>query len=280
MATPPPAGKTEAKLLLRTLPLEYEFRKDTYGEQVGTEVNDKSRDGTSWLKLGANVTTAMALNEVAASQGRGFFLHLPSRETNSRFAGKGRNPPAPGPLYPNLVYMDYAWAGNSRERFAATPQRARYLVSNALMNPPLGNTPLHSIQYARHKNVPLYMTPRPSLIILQIESFYVVPSTEAVEALRLKSKADGRLPGLRAAWDGDHRHLEPYRCNDVESLYSRILELCSRPTATMTAEELHRILPRPPPWHDGTPLGTVEVVKDNASGPSSKRGARYTRGKR
>ena len=54
------------------------FWKDTAEEQTSLNVTDQNAD--YWKKdLSANEVAVLALNELAAEKGRGFFYHLPSR---------------------------------------------------------------------------------------------------------------------------------------------------------------------------------------------------------
>jgi hypothetical protein len=68
--------------LLRELPLTFSFVKDTFESQTRLKdaLCDKAGDGTVWVKLTANETIAMALNEVAVLHRRGFFWHFPNRD--------------------------------------------------------------------------------------------------------------------------------------------------------------------------------------------------------
>jgi hypothetical protein len=85
--------------LIRELPTSARyFWKGTYAEYVRQEISDKTADGTNPRKLPPNEILALALNEVAAKAGSGFFFHAPNRDSWSRqaFEPKSRGPPPLG----------------------------------------------------------------------------------------------------------------------------------------------------------------------------------------
>lgn len=64
---------------IRATPLsKRHFWKESIGEQISQTVVDQNPD---YIKrtLTENEVTVLALNEIAAEHGRGFFFHLPSR---------------------------------------------------------------------------------------------------------------------------------------------------------------------------------------------------------
>ena len=72
-------AKASPTLILRTLPESSRyFWKTTHSEQLSQTVYDKRSDGNRRVLLD-NEVAVMALNEIAAKQGLGFFFHLKSR---------------------------------------------------------------------------------------------------------------------------------------------------------------------------------------------------------
>ena len=71
--------KASPTLTLRTLPESSRyFWKTSHSEQLSQTVYDKRSDGNQRL-LPANEVAVMALNEIAATRGQGFFFHLKNR---------------------------------------------------------------------------------------------------------------------------------------------------------------------------------------------------------
>lgn len=86
---------------LRTLPIsDRYFWKASIGEQLSQCVWDQGSD-YSKRQLPGNEITVLGLNEIAAARRRGFFYHLPSRESWKGMSKMGdrvpqsRSPAAP-----------------------------------------------------------------------------------------------------------------------------------------------------------------------------------------
>lgn len=75
------------------------FWKQPLHEYLNQEARDKTYDGTNSRKLPPNEIDALALNEVAAAKGQGFFLFLPSRNSWSH---QTYEPKSRGPTLDNL----------------------------------------------------------------------------------------------------------------------------------------------------------------------------------
>lgn len=105
-ATVPKRKKTATNtatrpVVLRDLPIcERQFWKPSVAEQMRQDVIDKNSRSVKRELSKAEVTT-LALNEVAAEKGRGYFMWLPSREvwktpSNDSLIPVARNPLPPG----------------------------------------------------------------------------------------------------------------------------------------------------------------------------------------
>lgn len=87
-------------VLLRDLPLtDRYFWKDSIESQLAQTVVDKDWNSNKRI-LPGNEVTAMALNELAASRGRGFFFYMLTREAwktwpNENLYPADRRPTAP-----------------------------------------------------------------------------------------------------------------------------------------------------------------------------------------
>lgn len=82
--------------MLRNITSQRHFWKTTLQDQL----TQQAWDDVEWRrKLRSNEVMTMALNEIAAASGRGFFFHVPSRETYKQDEDvnhpAGRRPRAP-----------------------------------------------------------------------------------------------------------------------------------------------------------------------------------------
>lgn len=80
-----PRTKAPPRTTLRVLSLsKYHFWKNSHSEQLSQTMYDKKSDGSA-KPLPENEVTVMALNEIAATQGAGFFSHLKADHVVVRF---------------------------------------------------------------------------------------------------------------------------------------------------------------------------------------------------
>ncbi|KAF2444542.1 hypothetical protein P171DRAFT_485986 [Karstenula rhodostoma CBS 690.94] len=294
--------------LLQDLPLSFTFIKDAYQSQVSFSkdgIRDKAGDGTKWNEMAANETVAMALNEVAVSQKRGFFFHLPNRDRlkndtvgitkkESSFLGNdgegrvsGRSPA--GSRFPTMMYTDFRWNEGDCQRFWSTPHRARYIFCDGLLNRPQGSTRVHPIQFASHGRYQIFTTDRPSLIVLQMQTAFYVATTHRLETvLTRKTNGDMQLFGLSTMWKAENQHRIEACCSrsaSVQELYSELVKLCALPgcSESIEVEEVYRHVPRPGVGLAAAQLlGTVALGDErsnNRSGPRSTKGVRRLREK-
>lgn len=152
--------------------------------------------------------------------------------------------------------------------FFDSSHRARFLKSNAILNPPLMQTPLFAIQLMHIENIPLFATNPESLVIFSTSSAYFVTSTKDLDnSLRRKVSRSKAFRELRLeiplqifkSSDASERDLGQ-RCKSLESLYDAITMRCSTLLPTFTAKQLREeIIPRPSDplsQRAGIPLGT------------------------
>lgn len=160
-----------------------------------------------------------------------------------------------------MVYMRYPWDERSSANFYSSAHRARYLLSNALLNLPPRDAPLYAIQYATFSNFPIYRTKPPSLVILATPSAcYLCTTQELEDIVGRKQKCKGpdpeqRIEMPRHLFDKEHsdmRRIAAFREMAVashEDLYNAIRRRCGKQgdvNATFTAGELmDNVVPRP-----------------------------------
>lgn len=158
--------------------------------------------------------------------------------------------------------MDFTWDADSRAAFLANSQRARYLKSNFLINPPIASTPLFAIQLPYYKSFPVYKTTPASLVVISTTSAcYPATTTELEQLLGFKRPGGTcvdrhlqldipfslfRSADSAAGTEVDTR-LNGFRETSLRSLYQKILgRTRSELSSTFTAQELMtHILPRP-----------------------------------
>lgn len=180
------------------------FWRPSTAEQLGQIVQDQQPNYIV-RTLTSNEVDCVALNEIAATHGRGFFFHLPAKRTLDSNPDEARLPvqrrvirpryidrPVPAmilangmssPEYPDIVMMDYEWEASTQDAFLASPARSRYLHSSAMMNPPDLETPLHPIQYIAAANSQIFKSARESFVIFATTSQYYLLTTQALERI-------------------------------------------------------------------------------------------------
>lgn len=101
-----PAPKLKAQLQLRDIPTsDRYFTAHSLGDYVSLQVRDKTYDGTNDRLLPSNEIDVLALNELAASEGQGFSMFLPSRHSWSR---QTFEPRSRGPRPEDLRYLIFS----------------------------------------------------------------------------------------------------------------------------------------------------------------------------
>ncbi|KAG9693658.1 hypothetical protein KCU95_g3198, partial [Aureobasidium melanogenum] len=292
-------GKRQTKKTATTALREIEvsarhFWKQDMTEQLSQEVLD-SRGMGKQRKLPGNELTVMALNEVAAEFGKGFFFHMLTREAWTSWPGeefhpRSRIPELPGSRFPALLYINYTWTQESRQAFLSDTHRGRYLKSDIMINPPEPLVPLYAMQYVSSNNQSLYKTPTESLILLATDtSFYLVTTTE-MERIGggwpigkrppRGPEPEKRLNTVGYVWDRNKDTVRaaamlPYQSLHLEDLYQRIVNRCNPLDlpSTFTAGDLPGLIPRPPAPEAGLPLGTMHEDQGFRSAhPASRRG--------
>lgn len=220
--------KRDQPATLRTLPTSpRHFWKESVEEQLSQEMHDR-REHMITRPLPGHEIMAMALNEIAAHRGQGFFFHLPSRhywkkyEDSSRLPA-GRVPPTPRCVqyprrhlvskgtnvarswnYQTLFFMRYAWTPEARAAFYRDSHRARYLRSSAIVSPPPNPTPLYAIQYTPSAQYPVAVTHVPTLVLLVNSDFHLTTSVELERLFGRRSTSAAPATNLR-----DRALLEP-----------------------------------------------------------------------
>ncbi|CAO2652461.1 Nn.00g007440.m01.CDS01 [Neocucurbitaria sp. VM-36] len=265
---PKPLPKALPKL--RDLPhSSCHFWKKQLNEYVAQQVRDRTYDGTNDRYLPPNEIDALALNEIAVSEGQGFFLFLPNRNSwnHQTYEPKSRGP-RPQDLrstVPSLVFMRYTWSKKGQENFLHSPHRLRYMACNFQINPPSAATPLYCIQVASGSRYQLYSTPHTSFIVLRSNPLYF-GSVDEMEGIigRPKRPPKGPDPSQRLGqvyglWDKQpiDARLEPYSYKSLKGLYDVIINTChpSASASSMTSAELWKLLPRPSSPEMGMTLG-------------------------
>ncbi|KAG9526408.1 hypothetical protein KCV07_g865, partial [Aureobasidium melanogenum] len=276
------------------------FWKTDQNEQWSMSVFDKMTNGKK-RPLAKNEIAVMALNEIAAANGQGFFFHLRNKEfwkkpPNSELHPSDRVAPQPGATYPDILFMRFVWDQSSRDAFDSSTHRARYLRSDGLINLPNDSTPLYAIQYAYGPKYPLYTTPVDSMVILSTQDNYYVSTTGELEDIvgrwpahkprpafqdpeqRLDTtpylwKDDDQLAGKKERWI-------PLQRSSLEEVYKCVIERClpGQLASTFDVRTFKKdILPRPVSPSSGNPLGwhaTEGVSRETRewSNPPSRRG--------
>jgi len=92
--------KSASTLMLRDIPPTTRFLQPDATAQLAIQISDRDANGHV-RGLPDNETLVMALNEIAAERGRGFFYYLPFREAWKKHDGVdllpvSRRPTAPG----------------------------------------------------------------------------------------------------------------------------------------------------------------------------------------
>lgn len=193
----------EMPLLRQLKPSMRHFWKDGFDAQKQQKPKDRRITGNHRL-LPENEILTLALNEIAATKSFGFFQYVPSRETlksvsDGTLTPIGRVPVAPGyaslpiwskllinlmvcrPRYPSMIYMSCHWNQSMCRAFFDSSHRAQFLKSNAILNPPLLQTPLFVIQLIHKENIPLFATNPESLVIFLAAFAYFMATTEDVD---------------------------------------------------------------------------------------------------
>lgn len=188
-----------------------------------------------------------------------------------------------------MLFMDFVWNESTRNDFLANSHRARYLRSSAIINPPRPVTPLFAIQFAAFNNVPLYLTPHESLIILAPSSGYYLLSTS--DATRICAttpvrNADLATPTRRlrippGLWTDSPSlattGFDPYwiEAASLHSLYQSICRMTvhGNVAPNWTAADLRSIIRRPTDPEPGVGLGTSVNCTgiERAAEPPSRR---------
>lgn len=100
---PAPLAKTTPRL--RDIPTSSRFFwRDELQEYLTQRVRDRTHDSTNDRDLPPNEIDCLALNEIAVSEGQGFFFFLPSRVS---FSHQTFDPKNRGPSIEDLRYIDH-----------------------------------------------------------------------------------------------------------------------------------------------------------------------------
>ncbi|GAB7349834.1 hypothetical protein MBLNU459_g0540t1 [Dothideomycetes sp. NU459] len=304
-----------APTLRKTSQSETAFTTSTMEEHIHKNAVDKDARGHK-RGLPGNEVIVMALNEIAAQRRRGFFFHLLTREgwkkwPKSDLVPESRRAEAPGADYPTILYMDYVWSEDSYAAFLDTPHRNRYLICDAIMNPPPEDTPLYAVQYVSYKTCPVYVTAQDSLVLFTTDSCFYLAKTSELDSpavlgrWRSRRAPSGPDPTLRLAtcpylWDGsetaveeevehsprawaeEKAAMEPYRISSLEQLYYRFVRLCRAGgiASTFDARHLRSVIPRPRSPEPGVALGTPLGEGRDFSDPPTSRGTTLKRASR
>lgn len=97
-------GPKKSKTILRDIPPTTGLLQSDTAAQLSLEIADKDANGYM-RDLPGNEILVMALNEIAADRGRGFFFYLPFREAWKKtdsldLLPASRIPSAPGQVHP------------------------------------------------------------------------------------------------------------------------------------------------------------------------------------
>ncbi|THX30721.1 hypothetical protein D6D10_08559 [Aureobasidium pullulans] len=234
-------------------------------QQWSLTVTDKSPDGTQ-RSLPKNELTVMALNEMAAKAGRGYFFHLRNKEfwkkaPNSELCPPERKPQQPGAQFPEILYMHYEWDKRDRSRFLQSTHRSRYLRSDGLVNLPPPETPLYAIQFVSAANYPLYSTSSSTLVLLETEqTVYLATTKELEEISDVYASSEKNLK----------EKFNVLEVGSLKAVYRLVIEKC-RPRnvpATYNAGEFQRdVIPRSTTQLGSIPLGTPLPLAEGTKQP-------------
>ncbi|KAF2672847.1 hypothetical protein BT63DRAFT_138390 [Microthyrium microscopicum] len=194
-----------------------------------------------------NMKAVMALNEIGAARGRGFFLHFPARVVTKKQANDPAVLPTErlqsrvGATYASMAYVNYVYSKQAQAAFKETSHRARYLLCDGVINP---SNFLYPIQYCGHQQDPVFTTTIPSLVLLCAQSrYYFGTNVEMQAALAnlLKEKPsrykpDGEDSQLRikvppCIWDPRQeivcqKHLGHLALSDLMRVYRSVVAKC------------------------------------------------------
>lgn len=168
------------------------------------------------------------------------------------------------------------------------------------MNPPAALTPIHPIQYASHSTAAVYLTPYPSLVILQApNTFYLISSADLAKLARVESRGgDNQVYRLKALWPPKdrasphynvskhqqlQRELEEYRVTSMQDLHAAIHTCCHHRLSPFMQRDLANYTPRPVAPIHGTVLSLTLLTSEarveelSAAGPKSRRHSRLKR---
>lgn len=180
--------------------------------------------------------------------------------------------------------MNFKWTARARRNFFADSQRARYLRSSILANPPPNSTPLYGIQYAVQR-CPVFATSENTLVIFATKDRYYLCRTSELETILGMEGAQTRKFGS-ANWLWDRDSLEKgkdrrkekdaamsaHSMLSLEDVFHSIIAQIrtSELPESYTVAGLKHVIPRPTPESAasiGTPLGS-----GRSADPPSRRG--------
>jgi hypothetical protein len=175
-----------------------------------------------------------------------------------------------------MVFMRYQWSDSSKARYLQSPHRLRYIACDFQLNPPPSQTPLYCFQIASDPRYPIYKTEHSSFIILRADPLYVgkVADLGAVIGSPTRRRrgpdAEKRLGQPSRVWNKDatNSELDQFKRTSLEELYRTIIDVCHPATtsASMTANELRQLIPRPLNPEIGLPLGEDNQLVQSRSG--------------
>ncbi|PVI01120.1 hypothetical protein DM02DRAFT_654776 [Periconia macrospinosa] len=238
-------------------------------------VFDRNFDGTLLQKLTPNKVLVLALNELAAHHGRGWFWHLPSRGSVSheKTQPADRKPEGPGASYPSVVCAPHAWSKTGSDSFFASSQQLRLMASDFYLNCPRqpASSPVHCFQVASHFQAHLYTTPHESrAILLNRQDMFLVPNRDLERIVgpwgrRKKhrptcAEPERRLDTIPGLWTQPSRdprcgRLAEFGGLDLEGLYRAIVASLAE-SPGLTVRQVRRTMPTPRRPSAAIPLGT------------------------
>ncbi|THX31612.1 hypothetical protein D6D12_02718 [Aureobasidium pullulans] len=271
------------------------FWRQSIDEQLSLKIHERDVNGKRLLS--GNEILVMALNEMAAHRGRGFFFYLPpmrAHPTKSLLIPESRVPSPPGPDYPSLFYMDYSWTDQAQRGFYSESHRGRYLKCNALINPPPDATDIHCVQFINSLQ-PVYVTSNLSLVVYANETEFYLSTTTELDAIlgRQRFNRATRAPHSdliiaktpyvwnktlllnprNNRWDEEARIMERFKITSFEGLFEKITLQCGTVPPTMRASELRTTIPHPAYPEIGIPLGVSLNGLPEPASPRTTRGA-------
>ncbi|KAF2488743.1 hypothetical protein BU16DRAFT_545188 [Lophium mytilinum] len=221
---------------LRRLPASHDFKKQTYVDFISQQVKDRDNWGYD-RDLLSNEIAALALNDISAMRGYGFFFHVKVTDKDMAISTNGgfslsealmpalRKLPNPKLNLPNLLYI--------------------YLI--ALLP---GNVSLYGIQYIHSKVQLVFKTTSEQLVIIATPlTLYAMETTALREAIgwnKKKPKKDReQLRTTKGLFKGNHPEgLARYARIDIDALYNMIVSTCAYMPASYSAEKFCAGLPR------------------------------------